>query len=107
MPTVTVEGVGSFEVEDGKKLVLAIEDAGVDILHRCGGQAKCTTCRVEVLEGDAPAMEEAEQQRLALEAGFPPNTRLSCQLRVSGDLSVRVAARASTTGKEPGPRPAD
>ncbi|WP_169976995.1 2Fe-2S iron-sulfur cluster-binding protein [Tautonia rosea] len=107
MPTVSVEGVGSFEVEAGKKLVLAIEDSGIDILHRCGGQAKCTTCRVEILEGDVPEMNEEERQRLALESTFPPNTRLSCQVRVAGDLSVRVAARASTTGKEPGTRPAD
>jgi ferredoxin len=107
MPTVTVEGVGSFEVESGKKLVLGIEDAGVDILHRCGGQAKCTTCRVEVLEGDVPEMDEPERLRLAQETDLPANLRLSCQMRVSGDLTVRVLARASTTGKEPGTRPAD
>ncbi|RUL89009.1 2Fe-2S iron-sulfur cluster-binding protein [Tautonia sociabilis] len=107
MPTITVEGVGAFDVEPGKKLVLAIEDSGVDILHRCGGQAKCTTCRVEVLEGDAPPMEAAERDRLATEPNLPPNTRLSCQIRVTGDLSVRVLNRSSTTGKEPGPRPAD
>lgn len=107
MPTLTVEGVGSFEVESGKKLVLAIEDSGVDILHRCGGQAKCTTCRVEVIDGEAPPMEEAEQQRLALESTFSPETRLSCQFHVTGDLGVRVLARTSTTGKDAGPRPAD
>jgi len=51
MPTVTVEGVKSFEVEAGKKLVLAIEDAGIDILHKCGGNCRCTTCRVQVISG--------------------------------------------------------
>ena len=35
-------GKKAFEVK-GKKLVLAIEDAGIDILHRCGGNARCTT----------------------------------------------------------------
>ena len=40
MPTVTVDGEKSFEVEPGKKLVLAIEDAGIDIMHRCGGNAR-------------------------------------------------------------------
>ena len=53
MPTVTVDGEKSFEVEPGKKLVLAIEDAGIDIMHKCGGNARCTTCRVELLGGDA------------------------------------------------------
>ena len=44
MPKLTVEGFNAVEVEDGKRLVLAIEqDAGVDILHACGGNARCTT----------------------------------------------------------------
>ena len=64
MPTVTVEGEKSFEVEAGKKLVLAIEDAGIDIMHRCGGNARCTTCRVQILAGEAPPMEPTEQERL-------------------------------------------
>ena len=52
MPYVTVIGGGTFEVEKGKKLVLALEDNGVGILHRCGGNAICTTCSVEVLAGN-------------------------------------------------------
>lgn len=52
MPYVTVFDQGTFEVENGKKLVLALEDNGINILHRCGGKAKCTTCRVEILAGD-------------------------------------------------------
>ncbi|HKZ26787.1 MAG TPA: hypothetical protein VJ086_02710 [Rubrobacteraceae bacterium] len=44
MPRLEVEGVGAFDVEEGKRLVLAIEeDASVDILHRCGAYARCTT----------------------------------------------------------------
>jgi ferredoxin len=107
MPTVTVEDGPSFEVAEGTKLVLAIEDAGVDILHRCGGVARCTTCRVEILGGEAPAMQEAEQARLATENELPPNTRLSCQIRVESDLTVRVLRKASTTGLAPGTRPED
>jgi ferredoxin len=107
MPTVTVQGEKAFEVEAGKKLVLAIEDAGIDILHRCGGNARCTTCRVEVLAGDAPPMGEAERLRLARETNLAPNTRLSCQIRVASDLEVRVINRAHLAGVAPGPRPMD
>jgi ferredoxin len=47
MPKLEVEGVGTFDVESGKRLVLAIEeDAGVDIMHVCGSYARCTTCRI-------------------------------------------------------------
>jgi ferredoxin len=107
MPTVTVEAEKSFDVEPGKKLVLAIEDAGIDILHRCGGNARCTTCRVEVLGGDAPPMEALEQERLARETDLAPNTRLSCQIRVNSDLWVVVTNRASKAGIDPGSRPLD
>ena len=47
-----------------------IEDAGIDILHRCGGNARCTTCRVEVLAGEPPPMGELERERLAREEGL-------------------------------------
>jgi ferredoxin len=107
MPTVTVDGEKSFEVESGKKLVLAIEDAGIDILHRCGGNARCTTCRVEVLAGEAPPMQATEQERLARENDLAPNIRLSCQIHVESDLWVRVVNRSSIAGVEPGPRPLD
>jgi ferredoxin len=107
MPTVTVEGEKSFEVEVGTKLVLAIEDAGIDILHRCGGNARCTTCRVVVVAGEAPPMGNAEQARLAREGDLAPNTRLSCQIRVESDLEVHVINRSQQAGVEPGPRPMD
>src|SRR6476646_2092720 len=103
----TAAGTVAFEAEKGKRLVLAIEDAGIDILHRCGGNARCTTCRVQVLAGDPAPMGELEQARLAREASLGPDIRLSCQIRVESDLGVRVVNRASAAGVSPGPRPAD
>ena len=103
----TATGLIETEAPAGKKLVLAIEDAGVDILHRCGGNARCTTCRVEILEGEPGDMEDLERSRLAVEAELAPNTRLSCQIRVQSDLKVRVVNQASVRGMDPGPRPVD
>ena len=66
VPKLTVEGYGTFDVPQGKRLVLAVEqDAGVDILHACGGNARCTTCRVEFLAGEPDRMTEAEKNKLA------------------------------------------
>jgi ferredoxin len=103
----TASGLIETDAPAGKKLVLAIEDAGVDILHRCGGNARCTTCRVEVLEGEPGEMGELERNRLAVEAELAPNVRLSCQIRVNSDLKVRVINQASVRGMDPGPRPFD
>ena len=107
MTTVTVEGVKSFEIEPGKKLVLGIEDAGIDILHRCGGNARCTTCRVQVIAGELPPMGELEKERLAREASLGPDIRLSCQVHVESDITIRVLNRAEESGMAAGPRPLD
>lgn len=103
----TATGPQAFEAAEGRKLVLAIEDAGIDILHRCGGNAKCTTCRVEVLAGDPGEIGEMERERLARETGLAENVRLSCQVRVHDDLKVRVVNQVSTRGLDAGPRPSE
>jgi ferredoxin len=103
----TATGPVAFEAEPNRKLVLAIEDAGIDILHRCGGNAKCTTCRVEVLAGDPGEIGEAERNRLAFETDLPENVRLSCQVHVIDDLKVRVINQVSVRGMDAGPRPLD
>ena len=104
---VTATDERTLEAEEGRKLVLALEDGGIDILHRCGGNAKCTTCRVEVLAGDAGEMQDAERNRLAMETGLAENVRLSCQVRVAGDMKVRVINQASVKGIDAGPRPVE
>jgi len=103
----TANGLIETEAPAGKKLVLAIEDAGVDILHRCGGNARCTTCRVELLQGDPGPMGDLERDRLAMEAELEPNIRLSCQIHVQSDLKVRVVNQVSVRGMDAGPRPLD
>lgn len=103
----TASGPQTIEAPEGKKLVLVIEDAGIDILHRCGGNARCTTCRVEILSGDPGEMRELERNRLAMETELADNVRLSCQIHVRDDLKVRVVNQASVRGMDPGPRPLD
>lgn len=108
MPKITAEtatGPIEFECSEGRKLVLCIEDNGIDILHRCGGNARCTTCRVEILSGEFGAMGEAEESILATKGDLGPNTRLSCQIRVGGEAHVKVINQASVNGIEAGTRP--
>ena len=106
MPTLTVEGFPSVEVPSGKRLVLAIEqDAGVDVLHACGGNARCTTCRVEFIEGEPDRMTVAERNVLA--ARGVTGVRLSCQIPCDDDMTVRAVSRLTGSGRpDPGPTPA-
>ena len=105
MPKLTVEGYGTVEVADGKRLVLAIEqDAKVDIMHACGGNARCTTCRVEFVAGEPSAMTMAEKQ--VLEAKGLSGVRLSCQMLCDHDMTVRAISRLEGTGRpDPGRTP--
>src|SRR5881409_2482279 len=106
MPQLTVEGYGTFEVPADKRLVLAIEqDAKVDIMHACGGTARCTTCRVEFIEGEPLKMTVAEKERLA--ARGLSGIRLSCQILCDHDMSVRAISRLAGSGrKDAGHQPA-
>jgi ferredoxin len=106
MPKLTVEGAGEFEVPPGKRLVLALEDeARIDQLHACGGNARCTTCRVEFLAGEPERMTEAEKSVLA--ARGLSGVRLSCQILCEHDMTVRAISRLAGSGrKDAGARPA-
>jgi ferredoxin len=106
VPRLEVENVGTFDVPADKRLVLAIEeDAGVDILHRCGSFARCTTCRIEYLEGEPQKMTRAELEVLE-KRNLLGQVRLSCQTLVDYGKKVRVLLTVSSTGLDgPGPKP--
>ncbi len=108
MHQVSLAGLNTVvEAEDGRRLVLAIEDGGIDILHRCGGNARCATCRVEILAGDPSPITPAEEARLARLKTRHETTRLSCQVQVRCDLTVQVVNRLSEQPElgDAGPRP--
>jgi ferredoxin len=106
LPRLEVEGVGAVDVPENRRLVLAIEeDAGVDILHRCGSFARCTTCRIEYLEGEPEKMTRAEVEVLE-SRDLLGEVRLSCQALCDHDMKVRVLMTVSSTGLDgPGPKP--
>ncbi len=105
MPKLTVENVGTFDVPDQKRLVLALEeDAGIDQLHACGGRARCTTCRVEFVAGEPDTRTKAEIA--ALSAKGATGVRLSCQILCDHDMTVRAISRLAGSGRpDPGPTP--
>jgi ferredoxin len=105
MPKLTVEGIGDFEVPQGKRLVLALEDeVRIDQLHACGGNARCTTCRVQFIAGEPEQMTVAEKTVLAARGLM--DVRLSCQILCDHDMAVRAISRLAGSGRpDVGPRP--
>ncbi len=70
----------------------AAEMLGFPMEHDCGGNASCSTCRVEVMVGGEHLSEIdfEEQDLLDREALTEPYHRLSCQAKILGDVMVQV-----------------
>ena len=109
MPKLSVDGVGDFEVPAGKRLVNAlVDECGIDQLHACGGNARCTTCRVEFVAGEPAAMTKAEKNVLDAKGITTPGVRLSCQMLCDQDMSLKAPHRLAGSGRvDAGKRPAD
>jgi len=108
MPKITVSGGESFDAEATTRLVNALEDNGVDILHRCGGYAGCTTCRVTFEAGEPDRFTEAELEKLQKEGLYAEGIRLSCQILCDHDMTVKPIMRLSETDlDDAGKRPQD
>lgn len=106
MPKLSVNGK-TIDVEPGRRLVLAIEEAGVNIGHRCGGNARCTTCRVEFESGEPARMTRAEYEKLK-SGGLLGKIRLACQIVVDRDMVVKPLVTAENTPQwngDTGPTP--
>ncbi len=110
MAKLTVEGMEAVEVPAGKRLVNAlVDEAKVDQLHACGGNARCTTCRVQFISGEPNQITEAEKQLLAVRGlAGQPGLRLSCQIACDQDMELKAISRFAGSGRaDSGKRPAD
>ena len=82
-----VEFVGEklVEVATDQSILDASLSAGIPHFHACGGNAKCSTCRVLILECDGRLTPPTQKESLLKhQMHFPPNVRLACQAHVIG-----------------------
>jgi ferredoxin len=104
MPKLTIDLAGekrSVEVPMNKRLINALIDEGaVDQLHACGGNAKCTSCRVQFVAGKPERMTIAEKDVLAAKGLLQqPDIRLSCQMLADRDMEVKIISRFAGSGR--------
>ncbi len=68
----------------------AILEAKINHVHVCGGNARCTTCRIYIIDGLSNCRPRNEKEKqLADKLGLPQNIRLACQTKISGNISIR------------------
>lgn len=100
MPNLTIQDVGTFEVPAGKRLIQAlVDEAGTDQLHACGGKSRCTTCRVQFVEGEPDKMTEAEAETLKVREVTGDGVRLSCQINCDHDMTIELISRLEGSGR--------
>lgn len=79
-----------FDIAAGETILEAALRADIPHAYACGGNAKCSTCRIWILEGHDHCEAPGERERALSEPlGFGPEMRLACQTRVAGDVRLR------------------
>lgn len=96
-------GEGMFEIfsqTDNKTMYAAPDStileamvkAKINHIHVCGGNARCSTCRIYIMEGLSNCLPRNEKEKLLAEKlKFPPNIRLACQTRIIGNIAIKRA----------------
>lgn len=107
---------GHAYAEPEQTLLEASLAAGIPLYHVCGGQGKCSTCRVVVNGGAEHLTAPTEREReLRARLHLPDNVRLACQTRATGgpvrlnrilrddsDLDLYVGEHAARPGRRIG-----
>lgn len=92
MPRITYlsDGNRTLEAEAGQTLLQSSLSHGLPHTHLCGGQGRCSTCRVAILEGLGHCEPRgAAEGAIAVARNFAPEIRLACQTRIRGDVVLR------------------
>lgn len=79
----------AVRVPGGTSLLEAARRAGLPVARACGGEASCARCGLLIVEGSDGLAPESEHERDAKRSNrVDAELRLSCLLRVAGDLTV-------------------
>ena len=90
---VTFEPQGiTVETPHGLSILETALAHGVDLEHACGGFCACTTCHVIIRAGEEALteMEFDEEDKLDGCEGVTLRSRLGCQSRIEGDITVEI-----------------
>ncbi|PZA13456.1 adenylate/guanylate cyclase domain-containing protein [Rhodopseudomonas palustris] len=115
MIRLTYDGDRSIRVPRGLTVLEATQRHNIPHASACGGRARCSTCRIRVLDDPATLPPPSPREAFVLASigtGDDPSIRLACQLRPDRDISfvpvfpprnvtaTRKALRAARVGEE-------
>ncbi len=82
----------TVDAKEGESILDVAVANDIPLQHACGGFCACTTCHVIVKDGDKflSAPEEDEEERLDRATGVTLKSRLGCQAKIMGDVTVEI-----------------
>jgi 2Fe-2S ferredoxin len=94
MPKVTFLPMNlTFEAQDGESVLDVAINNDVPLAHACGGFCACTTCHIIVKAGSdqlSPQEDEEEERLDRVPVGLTLQSRLGCQAKIHGDVTVEI-----------------
>ena len=80
----------SFEIGLGQTILDTAIQNDIPHVNACGGEGKCTTCRLLVLDGVENCSPETEKEAaLKAKVHTSDEFRLACQTTITSDVTVR------------------
>jgi len=91
-----------FELEPNETVLELSRRAGVTIKSVCNGVPSCAECRVRVIEGTHNLLPPSfKEKNLIGTAYFVDGSRLSCQLKPLGDITVSLEEQIAKQNEKP------
>ena len=80
----------TFDASPDDTILKAALKANIDYVHVCGGNARCSTCRVDIVKGLNNCLpRNKKEMQLSEQLGFPQNIRLACQTKIRGNITIK------------------
>ena len=97
MPKIIIRNLNNkhIDVNDGSQSILdALLAEPLDWMHACGGNGRCTTCKMVMHSGQESLGSDSEAEAKLRDLGrLADNERLACQCSLNADIEISVAEK--------------
>jgi 2Fe-2S ferredoxin len=95
-------GGEEHEINPGESVLELTKRTDIHIKSVCGGIPSCAECRVKLVQGEHNVMPPSfKEKSLIGSAYFVNQSRLSCQLRCMGDITVDITEQIEKMKADP------
>ena len=91
-----------YDIEPGESVLELAKRTGVFVKSLCGGMPSCAECRVKIVEGQHNIMPPGFKEKALIgSAYFIDHSRLSCQVKCMGNITVDLTEQIEKQNAQP------